>query len=94
MTYPSTPLSTPRTVSLRLASPSLPPLSPGVSEQQLNTVLARARQLGVPLHADPQIAGVLAGLRLDSQVPPALYAAAASVLASVYAASQAPTSDA
>ncbi len=75
-----------RRVQLRLAS----------GESQLNampaealeTLLARAHALGIPLHHDAQIAGVLASLRLRDDVPTLLYAAAASVLAAVYDASQ------
>lgn len=75
-----------RTVSLRVASDGVPVPAPGVSPQQLDVVLKRAQRLGVPLHKDPQVAAILASLRLDAQVPTELYAAAASVLASVYAA--------
>lgn len=75
-----------RRVSLRLASGSgeisaLPP-------QSLDTLLARAQALGVPLHHDPQIAALLAALRLRDDVPVLLYAAAASVLAAVYDAAE------
>jgi len=52
--------------------------------EALETLRARARQLGLPLHPDPQIAALLAGLRLRDDVPVLLYAAAASVLAAVY----------
>jgi len=40
--------------------------------------------MGLPLHPNPQIAALLAGLRLRDDVPVLLYAAAASVLAAVY----------
>lgn len=71
-----------RRVTLRLAGPetqaaSLPP-------EALELLLARARALGLPVHHDPQIAAVLAALRLREDVPVLLYAAAASVLASVF----------
>ncbi|TPG46250.1 flagellar biosynthesis protein [Rhodanobacter glycinis] len=75
-----------RRVSLRLASGSgeiaaMPP-------ESLETLLARAQALGVPLHHDPQIAALLAALRLRDDVPVLLYAAAASVLAAVYDAAE------
>jgi flagellar biosynthesis protein len=74
-----------RRVTLRLAGPetqaaALPP-------EALELLLARARALGLPLHHDPQIAAVLAALRLREDVPVLLYAATAAVLASVYDAS-------
>lgn len=75
-----------RKVSLRLAN--------GVSEskampaESLETLLARARTLGLPIHHDPQIAALLAALRLRDDVPALLYASAASVLAAVYDAAE------
>jgi flagellar biosynthesis protein len=76
----------PRRVSLRLGNGSseigaMPP-------ESLETLLARAQSLGVPLHHDPQIAALLAALRLRDDVPVLLYAAAASVLAAVYDAAE------
>jgi flagellar biosynthesis protein len=64
-----------------------------VSSAQLNTasidnLLKHAHALGLPLHADPQIAAVLASLRMNATVPPLLYAAAAAMLAGIYDASK------
>lgn len=78
-----------RRVSLRLSSSAdeantVPPLPP----EALDVLLARARALGIDLHPDPQIAGLLASLRLREDVPSTLYAAAASVLACVYDAAE------
>jgi len=77
-----------RRVTLSLAGPEAQatPLPP----EALELLLARARALGLPLHHDPQIAAVLAALRLREDVPVLLYAAAAAVLASVYDASGEP----
>jgi len=61
--------------------------APQVPVETLDLLLARARDQGIPLHADPQIASLLAALRLRDDVPGTLYAAAASVLACVYEAS-------
>ena len=83
-TPPSPPV---RRVSLRLSGPgtgetrTLPP-------ESLESLRARAQALGLPLHPDPQIAALLAGLRLRDDVPVLLYAAAASVLAAVYDAAE------
>jgi len=84
----STPPSQPtRRVSLRLSAPgsgenrALPP-------ESLESLRTRAQALGLPLHPDPQIAALLAGLRLRDDVPVLLYAAAASVLAAVYDAAE------
>lgn len=75
-----------RRVTLRLAGPETrtAPLPP----EALDLLLARARALGLPLHHDPQVASILATLRLRDDVPVLLYAAAAAVLASVYDAAQ------
>jgi flagellar biosynthesis protein len=61
--------------------------SPRVPAETLDLLLARARDQGIPLHPDAQIASLLAALRLRDDVPGTLYAAAASVLACVYEAS-------
>jgi len=77
----------PRRISLRLASGNqaetrtMPP-------ESLEVLLARAQAMGLPLHHDPQIAALLASLRLRDDVPVLLYAAAASVLAAVYDAAE------
>jgi flagellar biosynthesis protein len=44
--------------------------------------------LGLPVHHDPQIAALLAALRMRDDVPTLLYASAASVLAAVYDAAE------
>ena len=77
-----------RRVTLRLASGAGDSAQPvRVAPETLELLLARARDQGIPLHDDPQIAGLLAALRLRDDVPGTLYAAAASVLACVYEAS-------
>jgi len=50
--------------------------------------LASAGEMGVPLHHDAQIAALLATLRLRDDIPVQLYAAAASVLATIYDAAE------
>lgn len=74
-----------RRVSLRLAN-SNDEVKP-MPEQSLELLFARAKELGVPLHHDPQIAALLAGLRLRDDIPLQLYSSAASVLAAIYDAS-------
>ncbi|MBQ4854361.1 flagellar biosynthesis protein [Rhodanobacter sp. B2A1Ga4] len=76
-----------RRVSLRLASGNHTEIKP-MPPESLDTLLARAQVLGLPLHHDPQIAALLASLRLREDVPVLLYAAAASVLAAVYDAAE------
>ena len=78
-----------RRVTLKLTSGSgdAAAPSPRVPAETLDLLLARARDQGIPLHPDTQIASLLAALRLRDDVPGTLYAAAASVLACVYEAS-------
>jgi flagellar biosynthesis protein len=59
-----------------------------MSPESLETLLARARTLGLPIHHDPQVAALLAALRMRDDVPTLLYASAASVLAAVYDAAE------
>lgn len=82
------PMSQPplRRVSLRLSSSS-DDVKP-MSDQSLELLFARAKELGVPLHHDAQIAALLAALRLRDDIPVQLYASAASVLAAIYDASE------
>ena len=78
-----------RRVTLKLTSGGgdTTPTSVRVPPETVDLLLARARDQGIPLHHDPQIASLLAALRLRDDVPGTLYAAAASVLACVYEAS-------
>ena len=75
-----------RRVSLRLANGETQ--LNAMPAEALETLLARARALGMPLHHDPQIAALLVSLRLRDDVPVLLYAAAASVLSTVYDAAE------
>jgi flagellar biosynthesis protein len=48
------------------------------------TILARAREAGVPVHRDPELASALAQLSLGQEVPEAMWTAVAEVLAWAY----------
>ncbi|MET0329794.1 MAG: flagellar biosynthesis protein [Dyella sp.] len=76
-----------RKVVLKLSSHAeSPPPPASLDANELENLLDRARALGLPLHHDAQIAALLVSLRLRPEVPPLLYAAAAAVLTSIYAA--------
>jgi flagellar biosynthesis protein len=51
------------------------------------TILERAREAGVPVHSDPELADALAALALGQEVPQELWDAVAEVLAWAYAVS-------
>ncbi|MGN6381094.1 MAG: flagellar biosynthesis protein, partial [Dyella sp.] len=65
----------PRKVTLKLTSGSgdTAAPSPRVPAETLDLLLARARDQGIPLHPDTQIASLLAALRLRDDVPGTLY---------------------
>jgi flagellar biosynthesis protein len=48
------------------------------------TILARAREAGVPVHQDPVLADTLASLAIGREVPEELWMAVAEVLAWAY----------
>jgi flagellar biosynthesis protein len=51
------------------------------------TILEKARDAGVPVHRDPELADALAGLALGQEVPEELWAAVAEALAWAYSVS-------
>ena len=53
------------------------------------TILERAREAGVPVHKDPELADTLAGLALGHEVPQELWTAVAEALAWAYSVSDA-----
>jgi flagellar biosynthesis protein len=53
------------------------------------TILERAREAGVPVHQDPELADALAGLALGHEVPHELWTAVAEALAWAYSVSDA-----
>lgn len=73
-----------RKVVLRLSGGDNVSSSQLMNTGNIDNLLKHARALGLPLHGDPQIAAVLASLRMNADVPPLLYAAAAAMLAGIY----------
>ena len=75
----------PRRVVLRYcAEQSAPKLMPDLSPAQLEAMQDAAERLGLPRHPDPQMAALLAAVRLREDVPERLFSAAAGVLEAVY----------
>ncbi|MDS1029355.1 EscU/YscU/HrcU family type III secretion system export apparatus switch protein [Bacillota bacterium LX-D] len=44
-------------------------------------IINKARELGVPIYTEPDVARVLIGLELNQEIPPELYEAVAAILA-------------
>lgn len=77
-----------RKVVLRLPGGEGSQALSGRSAHDVENLFRHAQALGLPLHHDPQIAALLISLRMNADVPPQLYAAAAAVLATIYEASR------
>jgi len=52
--------------------------------QVAEKILELAREHGIPIREDPDLVQVLSALDLEQEIPPALYAAVAEILAFVY----------
>ena len=52
------------------------------------TILARAREAGVPVHRDPELASALTQLALGDEIPEQMWTAVAQVLAWAYGLSE------
>lgn len=69
-----------RSVTLRLASPTSNGTSQRIDADGVKAMLERAQALGLAPQLDPQIAALLAAVRLRDDIPPELYAALAAVV--------------
>lgn len=75
-----------RSVTLRLASPTSNGNTQRIDADGVKSMLGRAQALGLAPQLDPQIATLLAAVRLRDDVPPELYAALAAVVGTLLAA--------
>jgi flagellar biosynthesis protein len=73
-----------RTAALAYSGDGAPVLVAKGSGVTASRILARAREHGIPVVEDEQLANVLACLPLGDEIPPSLYVAVAEVLAHVY----------
>lgn len=48
--------------------------------ERAERILAKARELNIPIHEEPDLARVLVGLEIGGEIPPELYQAVASIL--------------
>ncbi|QWT20406.1 hypothetical protein KPL74_22020 [Bacillus sp. NP157] len=77
-----------RSVTLRLATPTSSGNTQRIDADGVKALLERAQQLGLAPQLDPQIATLLAAVRLRDDVPPELYAALAAVVGTLLKATQ------
>ncbi|MGA7439840.1 MAG: flagellar biosynthesis protein [Luteibacter sp.] len=69
-----------RSVTLRMASPTSNSNTQRIDADGVKALLERAQALGLAPHLDPQIATLLAAVRLRDDVPKELYAALSAVV--------------
>jgi flagellar biosynthesis protein len=74
-----------RAAALRYTGTGAPEVVASGRGAVAETILARARAAGVPVHEDPALADALAALALGAEVPEELWTAVAEVLAWAYA---------
>jgi flagellar biosynthesis protein len=72
------------TAALRYTGSGAPEVIAAGRGALAHRILARAREAGVPVHRDPELADSLAALALGEEVPEELWAAVAEVLAWAY----------
>lgn len=78
-----------RSVTLRLATPTSNGNSQRIDADGVKLMLERAQALGLAPQLDPQIATLLAAVRLRDDVPTELYAALAAVVGTLLTAAEA-----
>jgi flagellar biosynthesis protein len=72
------------TAALRYTGDGAPQVVAAGRDELAARILERAREAGVPVHQDPQLADSLASLALGDEVPEELWLAVAEVLAWAY----------
>ena len=72
------------TAALRYTGDGAPRVVAAGKGHVADTILARAREAGVPVHQDPALATALAELALGDEVPEEMWMAVAEVLAWAY----------
>ncbi|MET0504418.1 MAG: flagellar biosynthesis protein [Luteibacter sp.] len=77
-----------RSVTLRLATPTSNGNSQRIDADGVKLMLERAQALGLAPQLDPQIATLLAAVRLRDDVPTELYAALAAVVGTLLIATE------
>jgi flagellar biosynthesis protein len=77
-----------RTAALRYTGSGAPRVVAAGRGHVAARILERAKEAGVPVHRDPELADALANMALGDEVPEELWAAVAEALAWAYAVSE------
>lgn len=77
-----------RKVTLRLSSSARTTASQKLSPEDVEALLARAHARGLAPNVDPQVAAVLAAVRLREDIPDQLYMLLAAVLGAIHGAGE------
>ena len=77
-----------RTAALRYTGTGAPRVVAAGRGHVAARILERAKEAGVPVHRDPELADALAHMALGDEVPEELWAAVAEALAWAYAVSE------
>lgn len=80
----STDESTPLAIAMRYEAPRPPVVTASGRGAAAESIIELAKTHDIPLHDDPELAGLLAKVPLGEEIPTALYAAVAEVIAFVY----------
>jgi flagellar biosynthesis protein len=78
-----------RKVTLRLSSSARSTASQKLGAEDVEALLARAHARGLAPNIDPQVAAVLAAVRLREDIPDQLYTLLAAVLGAIHGAGEA-----
>jgi flagellar biosynthesis protein len=76
------------TTALKYTGDGAPKVVAAGRGQVAATILARAREAGVPVHRDPELASALTQLALGDEIPEQMWTAVAQVLAWAYGLSE------
>lgn len=81
----------PLAVALRYDAPDAPKVVAVGRGELGQRIIDTAREHGVPLETNPALAEALSGIELDTEIPEALYAAVAVIIAFILEASRDPS---
>ncbi|HGX92305.1 MAG TPA: flagellar protein FhlB [Candidatus Tenderia sp.] len=76
--------NTPRAIALQWDGTTTPTVTAKAEGELALEIIAMAKELGIPLQEEPQLAAALSQLELGEEIPEMLYRAVAEVIAFAY----------